>query len=111
MKVLTDEELHMKALQLSEDSQKINTSMYVVRVGFVKRLLKEQQDALLGSKSIDDIKWNINENMKPNMNDFNIHIEVKTENDFNVMIDGQRFDFTSWVEYVNFAKVLKIIKG
>jgi len=94
MKVLTDEELHIKALKISEDSQELNTSMTAVRLGFVTQLLKEQQDALSGLKSIDDIKWNINENMKPHMNDFDIHIDVKSKNDFNIVVDGQRFEFT-----------------
>jgi hypothetical protein len=40
----TKDELHRMALSKSEDSSKINTSMTVVRLGFVTQLLNEMQE-------------------------------------------------------------------
>jgi hypothetical protein len=44
MIILTERELHLKALEKSEDSQKIYPSMTVIRLGFVTSMLKEMQN-------------------------------------------------------------------
>ena len=41
---LTEKEIHLKALQKAEDSEKIKTSMTVVRLGFVTSMLKDMQE-------------------------------------------------------------------
>lgn len=44
LEILTDDEIHLMALQKSEDSSKIKQSMRVIKLGFVTSMLKEMQD-------------------------------------------------------------------